>query len=336
VIGRYRYCGVTLSSALPLPELSELPALPLTSTTHEGVDAAEAVADAVPSQHPERPAEIQIRFDAVAQTLPSEQRRTATFAHNGREALWWLDGIGRFLVSADGRQVQVDPAPDADPAALRLMLLQPVMALASLRRGDWMLQAAAVERDGQVTAFIGPSASGKSTAAALLLQRGFRLVSDGLLRLTRAPDGTYLAHPQAPWLQVWPDAVKQLGLDDAALTPVRPGLRLQRWSCPAVTEALPLARIGLLREQRGNDLEDFVPSQRAGTRGVETLLAHTAGNTWLEELADRRALFHWAVGLKASVPLERLEVPWGWQRLEALGEQLAAWCTAATGGSPQA
>jgi len=93
-----------------------------------------------------------------------------------------------------------------------------------------------------------------------------------------------------------------------------------------VVKALPLARIGLLREQRGNELEDFVPSQRAGTRGVETLLTHTAGNTWLEELADRRALFHWAVGLKAAVPLERLEVPWGWQRLEALGEQLVAWC----------
>ena len=107
---------------------------------------------------------------------------------------------------------------------------------------------------------------------------------------------------------------------------MRPGLRLSRWSSPCITEPLPLARIGLLREQRGNDLEDFVPSARAGTRGVETLLKHTAGGTWLEELADRRGLFQWAVGLKAQVPLERLEVPWGWERLEALGEQFAEWC----------
>jgi hypothetical protein len=120
--------------------------------------------------------------------------------------------------------------------------------------------------------------------------------------------------------------VKRLGLDDSELTPVRPGLRLQRWFRPAVTEALPLARIGLLREQRGNDFDDFVASQRASTRGVETLLAHTAGNTWLEDLSERRALLYWAVGLKARVPLERLEVPWGWTRLEALGEQLAVWC----------
>ena len=299
----YDYCGLILTSDLALPALPELPP-----------------SERVP------PAEIQIQSGTVALSLPDEQRRTATFAHNGREALWWLDGIGRFLISADGHQIRVEPAPDADPAALRLMLLQPVMALASLRRGDWMLQAAAVERDGRVFAFIGPSASGKSTAAALLLQRGFRLVSDGLLRVTRADDGTWLAWPQAPWLQLWPDAVQRLEIDEADLAAVRAGLRLQRWTQSCVTKALPLARIGLLREQRGNDLEDFVPSQRAGTRGVETLLAHTAGNTWLEELADRRALFHWAVGLKAGVPLERLEVPWGWRRLEALGEQLAAWC----------
>jgi hypothetical protein len=214
------------------------------------------------------------------------------------------------------------------------MLLHPLMALAAVRRGDWMLNAAAVERDGQVFAFIGPSASGKSTAAALLIKRGFRLVSDGLLRVTRSADGAWLAHPQAPWLQLWPDTLKHLDLDETDLSPVRPGLRLTRWPSPCITEPLPLARIGLLHEQRGNDLEDFVPSARAGTRGVETLLTHTAGSTWLEELADRHALFQWAVGLKAKIPLERLEVPWGWERLEALGAQLGDWCDQASCDDP--
>lgn len=329
----YDYCGIPLASQLELPALPLSERMPpkhstptLVSSMGASASAGAWVTDAEPDPRTNRSPEIQIQFGSVAPSLDNEQRRTAAFAHNGREALWWLDGIGRFRISANGRQIQVEPAPHADPAALGLMLLQPIMALASLRRSDWMLQAAAVERDGRVFALIGPSASGKSTAAALLLKRGFRLVSDGLLRVTRADDGTWLAWPQAPWLQLWPDAAQRLEINEADLAPVRAGLRLQRWSQPCVTKALPLARIGLLREQRGNDLEGFVPSQRAGTRGVETLLTHTAGNTWLEELADRRALFHWAIGLKAGVPVERLEVPWGWGRLAALGEQLAAWC----------
>jgi hypothetical protein len=305
-----RYCGLTLSAA---PNL-ELPELPPAETR------------AAP--------DLTIRLGAVPDTLPNEVRRSAAFAHNGRAALWWIDGIGRFLIHGDGCRIEIEPAARSDAAALRLMLLRPVLGLASVCRGDWMLNAAAVERDGRVFAFIGPSASGKSTAAALLLRRGFRLVSDSLLRITRAPDGAWLAWPQAPWLHLWPDAIKQLAVDDSALTPVRRGLRLQRCSRPCVNEPLPLARIGLLREQRGNDLEDFVPSQRAGTRGVETLLAHTAGGTWLDELGDRRALFHWAVGLKAGVPLERLDLPWGSERLEALGAALADWCAPEGGESP--
>ncbi len=258
----YRYCDLTLASDWPLC------GLPLT-------DATVAEAEHAP--------DLEIVLGSVPRSLPDEQRRTATFAHNGREALWWLDGIGRCWISADGRRIRVqpesepEPEPSADPLgdqdhdadgdshanALGLMLLQPLMALAAVRRGDWMLNAAAVERNGQVFAFIGPSASGKSTAAALLIKRGFRLVSDGLLRVTRSADGEWLAHPQASWLQLWPDALKHLGLDEADLNTVRPGLRLTRWPSPCITEPLPLARIGLLREQRGNDLEDFVPSARA-------------------------------------------------------------------------
>lgn len=298
--GCYRYCGLTLAADRPLPELPE------------------AAADATP--------DLEIVSGTVPKTLPGEVRRTATFAHNSREALWWLDGIGWFHVAAGGRRIIVDPAPTADGASLRLMLLHPVLALASVLRGDWLLNAAAVERDRQVYAFIGPSASGKSTAAALLLQRGFRLVSDSLLRLTRDDQGRFLAHPQAPWLQLWPDAIRHLGLAGSEPMPVRPGLALRRMAAPFIDRPLPLARIGLLREQRGNDLEAFIPSRRSGRLGFETLLLHTAGNTWLEDLADRRVLFQWAVALTMQTRIEQLEVPWGWDRGEALGAQLGIWC----------
>lgn len=163
---------------------------------------------------------------------------------------------------AGGRRLDVAPASDAVAASLRLLLLHPVFALAGVLRGDWLLNAAAVERDGEVTAFIGPSASGKSTAVALLLRRGFTLVSDNRLRLTREADGRYLAHPQAPWLQLWPDTVRQLGLEEAPQEPARPGIALGRLAVPCLAEPRPLARIGLLREQRGNELDAFAPSPR--------------------------------------------------------------------------
>ena len=301
----YRYCGLTLAADRPLPEL---PA---------------AARDMIP--------DLEIVNGDVPAALPDEICRTATFAHNGREALWWLEGIGRFQVAAAGRRITVEPALAADDASLRLMLLHPVFALAGVLRGDWLLNAAAVEREGQVCAFIGPSASGKSTAAAILLQAGYRLVSDGLLRVTRDAQGRFLAHPQAPWLQLWPDTIRHLELAVTPRSGVRPGLALLRLALPLCDRPLPLARIGLLREQRGNDLEGFVPSRRPGASGFETLLQHTAGNAWLDDLADRRALFQWGVALTAQCIIERLEVPWGWDRLDNLAAELAVWCAGRTG-----
>lgn len=298
----YRYCGLTLASELSLPEL--------------------------PQTWPDAAPDLQIRFRPVPRELSGELRRTAAYAHNGVEALWWLEGIGRFRVQAGGRFLDVEPAPAADEAGLRVMLLHPVFALAAVLRGDWLLNAAAVERDGKVTALIGPSASGKSTAAALLLQNGFRLVSDSRLRLTRAADGRYLAHPQAPWLLLWPDTVRHLALEGILQEPAWPGIALRRLTLPYLAEARPIVRIGLLREQRGNDLDAFAPSPRPGSRGFETLLQHMAGCTWLDELADRRALFQWGVPLTARTRIECLEVPWGWAQCEALAEQLSAWCAA--------
>ena len=135
----YRYCGLALASDWPLPSL------PLADWP-----------GAAPNSASDPEPDLEIVLGSVPRLLPDEQRRTATFAHNGREALWWLDGIGRCLITAGGRQIRAEPAPDGDADGLGLLLLHPLMALAAVRRGDWMLNAAAVARNGQVFAFIGP------------------------------------------------------------------------------------------------------------------------------------------------------------------------------------
>lgn len=304
--GLYRYCGLVLASELALPEL--------------------------PLAQSETQSDLMITLGQTPSQLPGELRRTATFVHNGREALWLLEGTGYFHVRPGGRQIVVEPMPKSDEASLRLMLLHPVFALASLLRGDWLLNAAAVSWGGDVFAFIGTSASGKSTAAALLLQQGFRLVSDSLLRLTPSADGCYLAHPQAPWLLLWPDTLRQLAEEQPDTLPVRPGIALQRCQHPSIDGTLPLTCVGLLREQRGDDLSQFASSQRPGGRGFETLLQHIAGYTWLDDLSDRSTLFRWGVGLSTHTRIERLDIPWGWAQRERLAEQLAQWAWAGRGG----
>lgn len=297
----YRYCGLILRSDLDFPEL------PIVRTE------ADTSAD------------LTVRQSPVPHSLSDAVYRAHTYEHNGREALWRLEGVARYRVSDSGRTIEVDADPRAEAAVVRLFLLRPVFALAGVLRGEWLLSASAVEREGRVSAFVGPSASGKSTAAAALLNRGYRLASDSLLRVTRASDGCMLAHPQAPWLWLWPDAIKHLGLDEASTESLRSGISLRRMSHTIIDKPLPLTRVAVLREQRGDDLELFAPSAQKGAKAFDMLLQFTAGITWLGALADRRRLFLWSAQIAASAKVEQLDIPWGWEHINALVEQLEKW-----------
>ena len=295
----YRYCGLTLRSTLALPEL-------------EPAAAGEAVA-------------LEIREASVPATLAGAARRAPLFEIGADEALWRLDGVARYRIADGGRLIEVEPAPRAAPEAVRLLLLQPVFTLAALLRGEFLLNAAAVEVGGSVIAFTGPSAAGKSTAAAILASHGYDVVADGLLRLTLGPEGGVLAHPQAPWLLLWPDAVERLVLGRVA-RPVRPGIELRRVGLSAAPGPLPLARIAVLREQRGDDLERFEPVAKRGLGGFEALLANTAGGLWIDGDAElRRRHFPWAAAVAGAARVEHLELPWGWSRLDPLAEALERW-----------
>lgn len=299
---RYRYCGLVLESDLPLPELPE------------------AAADA----------DLVVRYARVPVALPDAVCREVLYEHNGREAIWRLDGIARYLIAEGGRRIDVDAAPLADAAEVRLFLLQPVFVLACLLRGDWLLNAAAVARNGEAVAFIGASGCGKSTVAAALATRGFRVVSDSLLRIARDGD-RLLAHPQAPWLWLWPDTLSMLPLGGYANEKLRPAIELRRVSMPAVAGPVPVSRIALLRQQLGDDPDLFDPVSRQGMRAVDTLVRHLAGNSWLAHLGSRPGLFGWSSALAAAVTVERIEVPWGAERMPDLLEQLVRWLD---GGPP--
>lgn len=280
----YRYCGLTIDSTLALPELPDMPV---------GGNA-----------------DVTIRHAAVPAELPDAARQATTFQANGTEALYVLEDIARYRVRHGGTLIEVEAAARSDPTAVRLFLLHPVFALAALLRGDFLLAAAAVAEEGRVTAFVGESASGKSTLAATLAVRGHAVVSDSLLRLSITPEGGVLAHPQAPWLLLWPDSVRRLGLGGTRQR-TRKGLLLQRCALPAADAPLPLARIAVLQQQQTKGSTASVSRERPGLAGLELVTRNTAGFPWLNDFpAVRKALFLWATRVAGAALIERLHVPW--------------------------
>jgi hypothetical protein len=107
---------------------------------------------------------------------------------------------GRYLVSADGREVACAP-PAVGWWYWQRLLIGQVLPTASALRGYELLHASAVAVDGRVVAFAGEPGLGKSSLALRLMLRGHPLTAEDVLAI-EVRDGELVAEPGATMLNV--------------------------------------------------------------------------------------------------------------------------------------
>ena len=115
----------------------------------------------------------------------------------------------RYLVTK-GREIVVDPDASALPLDVRAYLLGAIFVVLCQQRGLLPLHASAVAGKSGVVAFLARSGQGKSTLAAHLAQRGFRVLADDVC-LIDATQPAAMVIPTAPWLKLWRNSLENLG-----------------------------------------------------------------------------------------------------------------------------
>jgi hypothetical protein len=167
----------------------------------------------------------------------------------------WYEDFGRYLVSADGKEVGCERNGVSRERQVRLLLAQ-ALPLASALQGFEVLHASAISTGGRLAAFTGPSGAGKTTMASRLVQRGATLVADDVLALERRPHGL-LAHPGPPMMVV--------GFDDDRPGPAIGTSDKVHVAVPTVARPLPLERLYHLERGRSLQVE---PLEDDGVRRV--------------------------------------------------------------------
>lgn len=291
----YRYCGLGIRSQLAL---SGLP----------------AVASG-------QPADIEIRVVSVPRCLPDALKLSPIlgFSRARREVLWQFEPIGYFYIRDGGCVIEVEPAPGISNSAISAFLLQPVFTLALLLQGEFLLSASAVTDGDTAIAFAGGPASGKSVAAAAMQLHRHLLVSDSLLRVTVTAAGELLAHPQAPWQQLWPDAIERLEISGEQRA-IRQNLAVRNVAVPLVGAALPLTHLFLLQTQGGSASSGGfgVSAINSGVEKLKDIRGNTAASAWLELIAGEAAVpARWLLAMVARSKVFRLEIPWDWSTINA-------------------
>ena len=211
------------------------------------------------------------------------------------------DTIGNFRMTA-GREITVMPDPGVSDELIRGFIIGSGLGATLYLRGQLVLHASAVAGDHGAVAFIGESGWGKSTLAAALHARGFRMVADDLVVIDQL-DGRHVVYPGLPEFRLWPDSIASLGVEDAHLPRVHPSQdkRIRRVQANIQRDPVRLQRLYILGY---GDEHEIVPLKPA-VSALE-LVCFTYGVEVFHAIAPRQHFLH-CTALAQTVPVLRLQ-----------------------------
>jgi hypothetical protein len=134
-----------------------------------------------------------------------------------------VPNVARFLVRA-GSPVRLERERGLSDKEIECFLHGPVAAARAVLDGQLPLRGAAVSVREAAVLILGHAAAGKSTLAAALAMRGHALLADSLAIISGDGDVGPAVSPAQSRVILWPDMVRELGLDPAAGEIVRPSI----------------------------------------------------------------------------------------------------------------
>ena len=193
--------------------------------------------------------------------------------------------------------------PGVDKELLPILVEGNVMAALMLLRGQCVLHASAVERNGQAVALVGPSGAGKSTLAAMACLGGARFLTDDVLRV-EATGPCVTCHPGGVALRLRPGSRALDTLEQRPVGESVDGRHLMAFE-PA-TDDVTLEAI-MLPRLCGPDH----PISRTALRGSAALLAVLGiPRVWnWSDVSTAADHFTTLASVVDRVPVFRLEVP---------------------------
>ena len=152
----------------------------------------------MPPWHPEEGTTLHAARDVDGHPIVIVDASSSGFTFRYADGtMLWLDRRGTQLWCTWPAESTLDDAAT--------YLIGPALAFLLRLRGALALHASGVAVDDVAVAFVGPHAAGKSTVAAAFGRRGFPLLTDDVLRLTR-DDGCWSVEPFGGILRLWPES----------------------------------------------------------------------------------------------------------------------------------
>jgi hypothetical protein len=222
------------------------------------------------------------------------------------EVLVTFPGLARYRVSG-GQSIEVMLLPGGTRDVAEFFLMATPFGALIHQRGELPLHAAAVvPPDGAAALLIsGESGAGKSTTAAALARRGWRVLADDVSRVDgRAAD--IRVWPGFTALKLWQQSCEMLALDSTRMARTRGEKEKYFWHPPTHDVAVPIvAMVELLPGDAGGTTSN--PARTRGAATLQVLLRQTFRRAFVRPMGCQASHFSQMQAVAGRMPVYQVD-----------------------------
>ena len=273
----YHVFGLKIKSVIPLPAL--------------------LISDSLSELEPD----VVIEYGKTPDALTNPLFKGVRFQAGPGEFLMRVDGVATYYVQY-GRCITIMPEAGAGDDDILAFLMGSAMGALLHQRNILLLHASAIEVNGEIVVFSGPSGIGKSTLAAGFHQRGYHFLADDLCAISTA-NGHPAAIPGFPRLKLWADVLKKLNTEKDKLKSIRSRMDIEKYFLPIdriQDTPVPLKSVSVLETTNTDRME--ITALKSGEK-IDPIIDNTYRLRFLEGLGGKKDHFKQcaAVAAKAAV-----------------------------------
>jgi hypothetical protein len=245
---RHSAYGLKVRSAIPLTEFSPLPS---------GVE------------------DVLVTYGDKAVLASVARENPAAIEITESEARFWFPGVGVFIIRG-GKSITVVPEPGVPTTLLRLYIQGMMMGMILHQRGACVLHSSVIAYQGSAIALLGHVGVGKSSLAAALYRRNYRVIADDNGAISFS-SGRLMIVPSYPYVKVFPEIAQTLGFRKKDLRPLD-GSQLKKAGRVVngfSEEPIPLSRIYVL----GREFDEEV-KRLSGLQATLELIRNSIPTRW--------------------------------------------------------
>ncbi|MCH6257727.1 hypothetical protein MLD52_14305 [Puniceicoccaceae bacterium K14] len=210
MVNNYRVFGINLASEIELPEL-------------------------LPIDFPQ--ADVCLKIGEVPKQLQNPAKIRKSFEVSCDQVLIRAKNVGRFLIER-GKRITIVPEHGTTEKTIRLFVLGSCLGVILHQRNLFPIHGSVIDTPTGAVIVCGKPGIGKSTTAATLAKRGYRILSDDIAAL-KIDGKSIQVESSYPQLKLSGNSLNHINEDPERLEEIRPGIGKRAFKLQALFKAKP-------------------------------------------------------------------------------------------------